>query len=177
MSRTEIVIFSAITVFMIWFSWKISLKEKRYHGVSRFFSFESNALLFILNYGIWFENPISFHQVISWILLIGSAVFAIIGFTLLSKRGDSIGNFENTSHLITTGTYKFIRHPMYLSLLFLGFGIMLKHPTLVTWILAFINMIAVYITAKIEEKEMILKFGKEYRDYMRNTKMFIPYIF
>lgn len=177
MSTTEIVIFSAVTLFNIWFSWKISLKEKRYHGISRFFSFESNILLFILNYSFWFENPFSIHQVISWILLIGSAVFAIIGYTLLSKHGHARGNFENTSSLITSGTYKYIRHPMYFSLLLLGFGIMLKHVTPLTCIVALVNMAAVYTTARIEEKEMILKFGDEYREYMKTTKMFIPFIF
>ena len=42
--------------------------------------------------------------------------------------------------------------------------------------LGLINTIAVYITARIEEKEMIAKFGDEYREYMKETKMFIPYV-
>ncbi len=177
MGRTEIVIFAAITLFIIWFSWHVSLKEKRYHGISRFFSFESITLLVILNYGHWFKDPLSANQLISWILLAGSGAFAIIAFTLLSKHGHPEGNIENTSRLITTGTYKYIRHPAYLSLLLLGSGVMMKHPSLISWILAALNLAAVYITARVEENEMVAKFGDEYRDYMKKSKMFIPFLF
>ncbi|HLF34485.1 MAG TPA: isoprenylcysteine carboxylmethyltransferase family protein [Cyclobacteriaceae bacterium] len=177
MSRAEIIIFSAITSFLIWISWNVSLKEKRFHGFTRFFAFESIVLLFILNYRYWFVNPLSFQQLFSWAFLTGSAIFAIVGFVLLTKLGHPEGNIENTSHLITTGIYRYIRHPLYLSLLLLGFGIMLKHPVLSTWILAIINMTSVFFTARIEEKEMIMKFGEAYREYMKKSKMFIPLIF
>jgi protein-S-isoprenylcysteine O-methyltransferase Ste14 len=39
-----------------------------------------------------------------------------------------------------------------------------------------VNLIAIYITARMEEKEMIARFGKEYQEYMKESKMFIPYI-
>jgi protein-S-isoprenylcysteine O-methyltransferase Ste14 len=39
-----------------------------------------------------------------------------------------------------------------------------------------INIIAIFITAKTEEKEMIPGFGDQYFDYMKETKMFIPFI-
>lgn len=37
-------------------------------------------------------------------------------------------------------------------------------------------IIALFFTAKIEEKEMIERFGDQYADYMKETKMFIPYL-
>jgi protein-S-isoprenylcysteine O-methyltransferase Ste14 len=40
-----------------------------------------------------------------------------------------------------------------------------------------INLIAVYLTSRIEEKEMIARFGDAYRQYIGETKMFIPWIF
>ena len=40
-----------------------------------------------------------------------------------------------------------------------------------------VNMVAIYLTARIEEKEMTVKFGGRYVDYMKDTKMFIPNIF
>jgi protein-S-isoprenylcysteine O-methyltransferase Ste14 len=65
---------------------------------------------------------------------------------------------------------------LYLSIFLLGTGAMLKDPEPVQLVLGIINLTAVYITARIEENEMIAKFGDNYRLYMTETKMFIPFI-
>jgi protein-S-isoprenylcysteine O-methyltransferase Ste14 len=36
---------------------------------------------------------------------------------------------------------------------------------------------ALFITCKVEEKEMLKKFGDEYKIYLTKTKMFIPYLY
>ena len=38
------------TILLVLFSWHFSIKEKRYHGISRFFSFESIFILFLFFY-------------------------------------------------------------------------------------------------------------------------------
>jgi protein-S-isoprenylcysteine O-methyltransferase Ste14 len=53
---------------------------------------------------------------------------------------------------------------------------MLKEPALLQLVLGVINIVAIWLTARIEEKEMIARFSKEYQQYMLETKMFIPYI-
>ena len=164
------------TILIILFSWFLSIKFKRYHGIARFFAFESVFLLVFLNARVWFKNPFSVFQSASWILM-SLALYAVItGFLLLKRRGKPDTNFENTSLLVKSGIYGFIRHPLYLSIFLLGTGVMLKQPDQVQLILAAINLIAVYITARIEETEMIAKFGDEYRIYMKETKMFIPFV-
>jgi len=170
-------VLSAGTIVIIFLSWIISIKHKRYHGVARFFSFESIFVLFLLNYKTWFSDPLSWHQVISWILLTLSLYFAVAGFLLLKNIGKPDSNFENTSVLVKKGLYKYIRHPLYLSLFLLGSGIMFKdlHPNQL--LLGALNLIAVYITARIEEREMTDKFGPEYLEYREETWMFIPFIF
>jgi protein-S-isoprenylcysteine O-methyltransferase Ste14 len=112
----------------------------------------------------------------SWILLIISLYSVITGYLLLKRKGKPTVNFENTSLLVKTGIYRLIRHPLYLSVFLLGTGIMLKKPESFQLLLGIINLAAVWITAKIEENEMIEKFGDEYRQYMKKTKMFIPYV-
>ncbi|MCK7536076.1 MAG: isoprenylcysteine carboxylmethyltransferase family protein [Marinilabiliales bacterium] len=94
----------------------------------------------------------------------------------MKRQGKPDSNFENTSMLVKSGIYKYIRHPLYLSVFLLGTGVMLKNPEAPQLILGTINLVAVYFTALIEEGEMIAKFGQEYRDYMTETKMFIPYV-
>lgn len=164
------------TVFIMLFSWFLSIRYKRYHGIARFFAFESVFILFLMNYKVWFNDPFSLLQVISWILLILSLYAVITGYLLLKRKGKPSANFENTSLLVRTGIYGYIRHPLYLSIFLLGTGIVLKDPHPVQLALGLINLVAIWITARIEENEMIAKFGEEYKAYMTETKMFIPFI-
>ena len=164
------------TIFIILFSWFLSIKYKRYHGIARFFAFESVFILVLLNYRVWFVNPFSPVQLISWFLLFFSIYVVMTGYLLLKRMGKPSINFENTSRLVKSGIYRYIRHPLYLSIFLLGTGIVLKDPAPIQILLGIINLIAVYITARIEENEMISRFGNEYKLYMTETKMFIPYI-
>ena len=168
---------AAGTIFIVLFSWFLSVKHGRYHGIARFFAFESVFIMVLLNSEIWFNDPFSLLQIISWILLLLSIWFAIAGFILLRNLGKPKGgNFENTSVIVKTGLYKYIRHPLYLSILVGGTGVMLKDPGSIQLILGVINLAAIWFTARIEEREMISKFGVAYSDYMKETKMFIPFI-
>ena len=164
------------TVIIILFSWFFSLKHGRYHGIPRFFSFESIFLLVLLCLKVWFQNPFSWYQIISWIFLIISAYAGLAGYFTLKVKGKPTGNFENTTILVKSGIYSLIRHPLYLSLFCLGTGVVMKNPGVPEIILGAINAVAVYFTARIEEKEMIGKFGEPYREYVRETKMFLPYM-
>jgi protein-S-isoprenylcysteine O-methyltransferase Ste14 len=177
MNLIAIIILVIGTITLIWFTWWVSLKGKRFHGIFRFFAFESILILLLLNYPVWFKDPFSLHQIISWVLLILSILVAAIGFQTLYSKGKPTDQMENTSKLITTGVYKYIRHPMYLSLILVGFGVLAKDCGYLQCFFAIINFIALIFTARVEEKEMIIKFGEDYRIYMKKTKMFIPFVF
>jgi protein-S-isoprenylcysteine O-methyltransferase Ste14 len=170
----KILIIGSIIIIIL--SWFFSISEKRYHGIARFFSFESIFILVLLNIKIWFRDPFSIHQIISWIFLFTSIYPAIAGYMLLKRKGISEKSFENTTALVESGVYRYIRHPLYCSLFLLGTGVMFKDPGYVQIILGLVNFLAVFFTAKIEEKEMIGRFGELYSGYMKRTKMFIPYV-
>ena len=173
----NIPVLTAGTVLIIVFSWYFSVKAKRYHGIARFFSFESIFILFLLNYRFWFRDAFNWHQVISWIFLVGSIYPGIAGYLTLRRQGKPKENFENTTVLVRSGIFGYIRHPLYCSLLLLGTGIMFKQPGTFQIVAGIINIFAIYLTARIEEKEMIVRFGDQYIDYMKDTKMFIPFLF
>ena len=177
MNTIEIIVFVLGTICLIYISWNYSIKEKRYHGIPRFFAFESIFLLVLLNYIGWFKDPFSIIQIISWILLISSAIIAFSGFYILHTRGKPEGQIEDTTNLIITGMYKYIRHPIYSSVIPGVIGILLKDIGYTQIIVTVIIFVFLVFTAKVEEKEMIIKFGSEYEDYIKKTKMFIPYIF
>jgi len=143
----------------------------------RFLAFESILSLIFLNAPAWFHDPLSVWQVISWICLIGSIFLVGYGFFLIKSLGNPEGDFEDTTTLITTGVYKYIRHPLYTSLILFSLGAFLKDPTWLGVGLVITTIIGVYITARIEEGHNLERFGEAYQQYMEETKSFIPFIF
>ncbi len=162
-----------------------SLLVPRSHGFYRFFAWEAILILFVLNIDAWFRDPFSWHQLISWPLLVASAVLVIVGVHLLRQRGQPQAGrddvplvaLEKTTALVTTGVYHYIRHPLYSSLLFLAWGIFFKDPSRLGGLLALAATLFLVATARVEEAENVRYFGQAYQDYMRHTKMFIPFLF
>jgi protein-S-isoprenylcysteine O-methyltransferase Ste14 len=147
------------------------------HGLARFFAFEAILGLTALNLHFWFDDPFSASQLISWGLLVLSALLALHSFRLLGRSGEAQGEFEQTTVLVTSGAYNYIRHPMYASLLYFSLGVFLKQVSLLTFGLVLAAFACLYITARVEEGENLERFGKSYRMYMLDTKMFVPYLF
>lgn len=79
--------------------------------------------------------------------------------------------------LITSGIYTHIRHPSYLgqSLIFLGCGIALSNWISILF-LFLPNFLAALYRISIEEAVLREHFP-EYRDYMRTTKLLIPWMY
>jgi len=100
-----------------------------------------------------------------------------IGKPKETRQESTLYDFEKTSELVQTGIFKYIRHPMYGSLLFLTWGVCLKNPETTIIIISVLSSIFLYITAKTEEKEDIKFFGEEYIKYIKKSKMFVPYVF
>lgn len=180
---SRIVLFVIISIIFIRLSWK-PLKNKQCHGFYRFFAFEGILLLLMLNITVWFDDPFSPLHIVSWLLLFSSIAMVLQGLYMLIIRGgkgnreDEIENFsfENTAHLVEVGIYRFVRHPMYASLLLLTWGIVFKQSTILSVTLGAATSAALLATARIEEAENIAYFGSQYRDYMVRSKMFIPFV-
>jgi protein-S-isoprenylcysteine O-methyltransferase Ste14 len=162
-----------------------SLLQPRLHGLYRFFAWEILLVMLLYNLDGWFHDPLSWRQLISWILLLISLALVILGVRLLrvngrpdSSRSDPVLlGMEKTSRLVTVGLYRYIRHPLYSSLLFLAWGIFFKSPSWLDAGLALLCTLLLTITARVEEGENIRYFGGEYREYMKHSKMFVPYLF
>ncbi len=154
-----------------------SLRRPGSHGFYRFFAWEIILGLMMLNLRGWFDNPFTWFQIISWIFLIICFVPVIYGVILLHTIGKPTDKLEATTQLVTSGIFRFIRHPLYASLLYLAWGIFFKSPSLLDGCLAIVATAFLYATARADENECVTKFGQDYVIYMRNTKMFVPFVF
>lgn len=172
----KLIVFTLLSVGIVWYS-APSLRNPRSHGFWRFFVFEILLAFFLLTVDCWFCYPFAPHQITSWVLLVISVYLVIDGVRLLKTVRKPGGTFEETTTLVRYGLFKYIRHPMYSSLLFLAWGIFFKAPSGVGGALALTATGALIATARADESECIAKFGEEYAGYIKETRMFIPFLF
>jgi protein-S-isoprenylcysteine O-methyltransferase Ste14 len=165
---------------------RASLRSPRSHGFYRFFAWECILLLFLLNVVFWFHDPFSWNQVIAWSFLFISLVPLAYGVQALIRRGKpgrgreedgSLFAFEKTSQLVTSGIYRYIRHPLYSSLLWLTWGIFFKSPSWPGGALALVATLLLIATARRDEAECVRFFGPAYQEYMSKSKRFVPFLF
>ena len=168
--------FVAVTATLLLVS-RSSLRHPRRHGFYRFFAFEGILVLVLLNARYWFEEPLSTRQIVSWCLLLSSAVLAIHGFRMLHAIGRPEGSIEKTSRLVRQGAYRYVRHPLYSTLLLCVCGALLKNVSVVGVVLAILVGGFTVATAKVEELENLQRFGADYASYMNTTRMLIPFVF
>jgi len=171
------------SVALAWMS-RATLRNPRVHGFYRFFAWESLLGLFLINAGHWFEDPFSLRQLLAWSLLLTSAIlvfestrlFRGLGAVDRKRHDPTLVAIERTTELVTRGVYGYIRHPMYSSLLCLGWGTFLKDVGWASTLLALFASAMLLVTAMVEERENLRYFGEPYRHYMKRTKMFVPFL-
>jgi protein-S-isoprenylcysteine O-methyltransferase Ste14 len=180
----KLIIFGLLSVPVIVLSWRSMFSHKN-HGFYRFFSWECIVWLLVSNFKFWFDNPFGLWQIVSWILLFASIWYIVTGSLLMIKIGkpkkskdrETLFQFEKTTALIDTGIFGLIRHPLYGSLILLTWGIFLKNTTIPLLVVSLVSTLFLYLTALFDEKECIQFFGAQYREYMKRTKMFVPFLF
>ena len=165
---------------------RASFKSPHSHGFYRFFAWEFILALFLLNLDVWFSQPFSAYQLVSWCLLILCLIPLALGVRSLTSQGqaasrrpgdESLLAFEKTTVLVTGGIYRYIRHPLYSSLLLLAWGIFFKAPGWIGAALALATSLFLYATARADEAECLRYFGAPYREFMKHTRRFVPFLF
>jgi protein-S-isoprenylcysteine O-methyltransferase Ste14 len=85
---------------------------------------------------------------------------------------------QEIEHIVTTGVFSKIRHPLYLSLMAMNIGIALAFGVMMTFVFALLTILHWVITALEEEAVLLKKFPDEYTKYMHEVRWrMIPGIF
>jgi len=116
--------------------------------------------------------------IVAVILLIAGATLVTWTWTqFLLARGTPVP-LNPPQKLITGGIYAFSRNPMLMGIFFIFFGIGVIIGSLsLTFIFTPLLILVFYVQiTKIEEREMELKFGREYLDYKKRVPRFFPRI-
>jgi protein-S-isoprenylcysteine O-methyltransferase Ste14 len=144
---------------------------------------DTGQLIFLALYlAIWIPDSFFFHWTtfltdrLAWYYHTIPGLLILTASGYLAFRGLRIvfGEVRKTPHVITTGVFSVVRHPIYLSciLFYIGqFFMTLSLASLALWV--FIVIFYWYIS-RHEEKLLIEKYTDEYRDYMKKVPMLFP---
>ncbi len=99
----------------------------------------------------------------------------MIAAVVLARSGHRVvEGGESPDHVVQTGAFRYVRHPLYLASILFYLGLLLMTASLASallWIVAvvFYNYISTY-----EEKLLLRRFGNEYERYMARTGKWLP---
>lgn len=115
-----------------------------------------------------------------WLRWAGFALgVASLGFwswtqVALGKEWSPQLQLREEHHLVTTGPYGRIRHPLYTAMFGYGTSLALVTAHWVFVVLALAVIGGMFARVPKEEQMMIKEFGEEYRGYMQRTGRFFP---
>lgn len=108
-------------------------------------------------------------------VLIARFLIKYKAFRTLGEFYSSEIEIRNEHKLIRSGLYRHIRHPAYLSNLldFIAVPLLANSFFTIAWSFP-VQIVLLQIRIRLEEKELIKKFGKEYAEYKKQTGSLIP---
>lgn len=92
----------------------------------------------------------------------------------LGKEWSPQLQLRDEHHLVTTGPYTRVRHPLYTAMIGYGIGLALVTANWVFIVLAVVMIAGSVARLPREEQMMIERFGEEYTAYMQRTGRFFP---
>lgn len=129
--------------------------------------------------------PIDAPWTVLFTLQISGFLLILLGVSLSVTARKTLGTnwahafdyqIKRRQELITSGVYRYIRHPIYTGLILSMIGAELLSQSYLVFVILVFQPLVSYWQAKSEERLLSSHFGKTYRNYMKRTKMFIPFV-
>ena len=175
-----------LTIFLIFWSFTLTMviKKDKIQALKKIHDSKIANIIFVVVWAIFIliliplsPQAIFYGESMVFINIIGQIliILGILNFIWLFIQKRGIGAQE-MDKLLTTGAYRFCRHPIYLSHMLIYFGLIFERGALNALLLSPIIIMIYMITAKVEEKYSIGKvFKEEYEGYKKRTPMILKW--
>ena len=112
---------------------------------------------------------------IAWILIAVGVVILLHAFALFALHRGTPAPVAPTQNLVVTGAYRFVRNPMYLSVLniILGQALLYGSWWLVLYAIIVLTMVVGFVKG-YEEPTLTRTYGEEYLNYRRHVPGWWP---
>lgn len=114
----------------------------------------------------YLNNPTG--DLVGALLTVGGAGYSL--YSMATSHG-----FYKKEGLVTDGSHRIVRHPIYLGFRLSSIGMMIANPSSENLIAGTIVFMATEILARMEDKKLLGLYSDESREYQSNVPMWIPY--
>ena len=112
------------------------------------------------------------------VLMVIGVAFRFYAVSILGKYFSMRLAIQPGQRVVQNGPYRWIRHPSYTGSLITLFGVGLA---LGNWLSLIVILVAGLIgysyRVRVEEQTLLAALGDPYREYMKHTKRFIPFVY
>ncbi|MBD3388380.1 MAG: DUF1295 domain-containing protein [Candidatus Altiarchaeales archaeon] len=112
--------------------------------------------------GVWFTLPT---------MMIAGAAVTVFGLALIAAGWYQV--YKSGGGVVTTGLYRYSRHPQYVGILLVTFGWIIHWPTIPTLAMWPVLAVVYYRLAREEEAWVEKQNPREFKEYREKTPMFI----
>lgn len=171
----------AIAWGVFWVGWLVSAftAKKSFPGRRPVPLAGLSAVAVVLLLRVFARNSLALHSltigIVGAVVFVFGLAFAIWARVYLGSNWGMPMTQRAEPELVTSGPYRFVRHPIYSGLLLAVLG-----TALATSLVGLVAVVAIgayfYLSASVEEKNLTATFPTTYPDYRRGTKMLIPFV-
>jgi len=134
------------------------------------------VVLIFSGIGLALDRAFFARGAVAIIAQIGAAILMLSARRTFGRRSYHVTADPTAGGVVSTGPYRFVRHPIYAAaLLFVAAGA-LSHASPMTVSLATVAIAATAVRIDSEERLLCARYP-EYRDYAATTKRLVPYLF
>ena len=134
-----------------------------------FFIYHERALL--LRYQISLSLTVNVFGAVLLLLGMALQVWTLVLLTLPGIMGMPEVTSTVRGRMVTRGPFSVVRHPTYLSHTMMLVGAFLFTEVVATGIAALLDFIIIIsIVIPLEERELLMRFGKEYKEYQQRVR-------
>ncbi len=114
-------------------------------------------------------------QVVGMVLLLAGLVLAVWARVYLGRNWGMPMTQRAEPELVTSGPYRYVRHPIYSGILLAMLGTALA--TDLSWLIVALMLGAYFVySATVEERNLLITFPSQYPPYRTRTKMVVPFV-
>ena len=102
----------------------------------------------------------------------------LVGAILMDRSHKALfDNPPDVPQIISTGVFRWTRHPMYSGALLAYLSLVIAVPSILCLAILCIGFLAFDRLAAYEEEDLLKNFGDEYRAYQRRVSRWVPFLF
>lgn len=123
------------------------------------------------------SDPLYTYRLIGLLIFIVFSWLQVWAYKTLGKNYSQEVIISKKQELVTSGPFKFVRHPQYISQLLSDIGAGVALASYLVLPMVILILIPLFILRAILEEKLLLKrFPEEYKEYKKKTGFLIPFI-